>query len=39
VIRLLHRQAGEILDIAPDDSAGPAWESFRYLVKKAGPRG
>jgi hypothetical protein len=35
VIRLLTEHAGEILDIAPDESAGPAWESFRYLVTKA----
>lgn len=35
VIRLLTEQGGEILDIAPDQSAGPTWESYRYLVKKA----
>ncbi|HYL39282.1 MAG TPA: class I SAM-dependent methyltransferase [Bryobacteraceae bacterium] len=38
VIRLLSQPAGEILDIAADQSAGPAWESFRYLVKKAAAR-
>src|ERR1039457_1226658 len=35
VIRLLTEHSGEILDIASDQSAGPAWESYRYLVKKA----
>ena len=34
VIRLLTAQGGEVLDIAADQSAGPEWESFRYLVKK-----
>jgi 2-polyprenyl-3-methyl-5-hydroxy-6-metoxy-1,4-benzoquinol methylase len=35
VIRLLTQHGGEVLDIAIDHSAGPTWESFRYLVKKA----
>lgn len=34
VVELLAQHGGEILDIAPDESAGPAWESYRYLVKK-----
>ncbi len=37
VVRLLTEHGGEVLDIAADESAGPAWESFRYLVKKAAP--
>jgi ubiquinone/menaquinone biosynthesis C-methylase UbiE len=36
VVQLLAEHGGEVLDIAPDESAGPTWESFRYLVKKAG---
>ena len=38
VVRLVSRQAGEVLDIAADQSAGTAWESFHYLVKKAAAR-
>jgi 2-polyprenyl-3-methyl-5-hydroxy-6-metoxy-1,4-benzoquinol methylase len=34
VIRLLTEHGGEILDIACDQSAGPTWESYRYLVMK-----
>lgn len=37
VIRLLTESGGEILDIAPDESAGPTWQSFRYLVQKSPP--
>lgn len=37
VVELLTAHSGEVLDVAPDQSAGPAWESFRYLVKKAPP--
>jgi len=39
VVRLLTQHGGEVLDIASDESAGPTWESFRYLVKKSPPRG
>jgi hypothetical protein len=35
VIRVLAEHGGEILDIAEDQSAGPTWESYRYLVQKA----
>ncbi len=35
VIRWLTENGGEVLDVASDESAGPAWKSFRYLVKKA----
>jgi ubiquinone/menaquinone biosynthesis C-methylase UbiE len=35
VIRVLTEHGGEILDIADDQSAGPTWESYRYLVQKA----
>jgi 2-polyprenyl-3-methyl-5-hydroxy-6-metoxy-1,4-benzoquinol methylase len=35
VIRLLTEHRGEVLDVASDESAGPRWESFRYLVTKA----
>jgi len=35
VIRSLTELGGQALDIAPDESAGPAWESYRYLVMKA----
>ncbi len=38
VIRLLTEHGGEILDVASDQSAGPSWESFRYLVKRSGPQ-
>jgi ubiquinone/menaquinone biosynthesis C-methylase UbiE len=37
VTRLLTAKGGQVLKIAPDESAGPAWESYRYLVKKAAP--
>jgi ubiquinone/menaquinone biosynthesis C-methylase UbiE len=37
VIRLLREAGVEILDIAPDESAGPTWQSFRYLVKRPQP--
>jgi 2-polyprenyl-3-methyl-5-hydroxy-6-metoxy-1,4-benzoquinol methylase len=35
VVQLLAGHGGEILDIAADESAGPEWESYRYLVTKA----
>lgn len=35
VIRVLGEHGGEILDIADDQSAGPTWESYRYLVQKS----
>ncbi|MGD0298643.1 MAG: methyltransferase domain-containing protein [Bryobacteraceae bacterium] len=35
VVQLLGEYGGEVLDIAADESAGPEWESYRYLVKKA----
>jgi ubiquinone/menaquinone biosynthesis C-methylase UbiE len=35
VVTLLTQHGGEILDIADDQSAGPTWESYRYLVQKA----
>jgi 2-polyprenyl-3-methyl-5-hydroxy-6-metoxy-1,4-benzoquinol methylase len=35
VVQLLTAHGGEVLDVASDQSAGPEWESFRYLVKKA----
>jgi 2-polyprenyl-3-methyl-5-hydroxy-6-metoxy-1,4-benzoquinol methylase len=35
VIQLLTGHGGEVLDVAPDQSAGPQWESCRYLVTKA----
>jgi ubiquinone/menaquinone biosynthesis C-methylase UbiE len=35
VIRVLTEHGGEILDIAEDQSAGPTWESYRYLVTKS----
>lgn len=35
VVHLLTAHGGEVLDVAPDESAGPAWESYRYLLKKA----
>jgi 2-polyprenyl-3-methyl-5-hydroxy-6-metoxy-1,4-benzoquinol methylase len=35
VVQLLAEHGGEILDIAADESAGPEWESYRYLVRRA----
>ena len=35
VVTLLTEHGGEILDIAEDQSAGPTWESYRYLVTKS----
>ena len=35
VVQLLAEHGGEVLDIAADESAGPEWESYRYLVRKA----
>lgn len=35
VIKLLTEHGGEVLDVAADESAGPAWESYRYLLTKA----
>ena len=34
VIQLLIENRAEVLDVAPDQSAGPSWESFRYLAKR-----
>ena len=34
VVGLITEQGGQVLDIVPDESAGPEWEGFRYLVKK-----
>jgi SAM-dependent methyltransferase len=34
VLRLLKRADGQILDIRPDHSAGPQWESYRYIVTR-----
>ncbi len=35
VIGLLTKNGGVVLNVAPDKSAGPAWESYRYLVRKS----
>jgi len=35
VRRLVTDAGGEILDIAPDESAGPDWESYRYLAARS----
>ncbi len=34
VISLLEKNGGEILDIRKDDSAGKAWTSYQYVVRK-----
>lgn len=35
VVRFLTEHGAQVLDIALDESAGPASESFRYLVKRS----
>lgn len=35
VVRWLEEHGGRVVEIAIDRSAGPEWESFRYLVNKA----
>ena len=35
VVQLLAEHGGEVMDIAADESAGPEWESYRYLARKA----
>jgi SAM-dependent methyltransferase len=34
VRRCLNASGARVVDVMPDQSAGPAWESFRYLVSK-----
>lgn len=38
VVRVVTQYGGEILDIAEDQSAGPTWESYRYLVQRSQSR-
>jgi ubiquinone/menaquinone biosynthesis C-methylase UbiE len=35
VMQMFPQHGGEVLDIASDESAGPSWESFRYLVRRS----
>jgi SAM-dependent methyltransferase len=35
VLGLLAEHGGVVLNVASDNSAGPAWESYRYLVRKS----
>ena len=39
VVDLLVQNGGEVLDIAPDQSAGPEWESYRYACGFRSPSG
>ena len=34
VVQLLIENGADVLDVAPDQSAGPSWESFRYLARR-----
>jgi len=38
VVRVITENGGEILDIAEDQSAGPTWESYRYLAQRSQSR-
>ncbi len=37
VVRWLTKHGGQVLDLVPDESGGPEWNGFRYLVGRPSP--